>query len=398
MRLSTANSYDAAIANLQRRQLEMAESQNQLTTGKRVNRASDDPTAAARAERALALELRSVASQRAVDAARNAMSLGEGALADAGELLQQARETLVAAGNGSYTDAERQSLALSLREIRKQLFAVANRSDGAGSYLFGGQGASTPPFVDTPAGVQFRGDGGQTEVASGESLPVTLDGPAVWLQARTGNGVFETRPVQQNGSVWIDAGSVRDPSALTGDPYTVTFSVGGGVTTYTVLRDGNPTALTNVAYEDGRAIEIDGLSFTVTGAPADGDGFALEPSTATLNIFAVLDDTAAALETPLMNNGQIAQTVSSGVRDIDAALGRMHAQRALAGETLNRIDGVESRLADLELGARTDRSAAEDLDMVEAISRFQGQQSGYDAALKSYSIVQRLSLFQYIGA
>jgi flagellar hook-associated protein 3 FlgL len=398
MRLSTANSYDAAIANLQRRQTEMAESQNQLTTGKRVNRASDDPTAAARAERALALELRSVASQRAVDAARNAMSLGEGALADAGELLQQARETLVAAGNGSYTDAERQSLALSLREIRKQLFAVANRSDGAGSYLFGGQGSSSPPFVDTPAGVQFRGDGGQTEVASGESLPVTLDGPAAWLQARTGNGVFETQPLQQLGSAWIDAGSVRDPSALTGDPYTVSFSVGGGVTTYTVLRDGNPTALTNVAYEDGRAIEIDGLTFTVTGAPADGDGFAMEPATATLNVFAVLDDTAAALETPLMNNGQISQTVSSGVRDIDAALGRMQAQRALTGETLNRIDGVESRLADLELGARTERSAAEDLDMVEAISRFQSQQSGYDAALKSYSIVQRLSLFQYIGA
>jgi flagellar hook-associated protein 3 FlgL len=124
----------------------------------------------------------------------------------------------------------------------------------------------------------------------------------------------------------------------------------------------------------------------------------MEPSTATLNIFAVLDDTAAALETPLMNNGQISQTVSSGVRDIDAALGRMQAQRALTGETLNRIDGVESRLADLELGARTERSAAEDLDMVEAISRFQSQQSGYDAALKSYSIVQRLSLFQYIGA
>ena len=398
MRLSTANSYDAAIANLQRRQAEMAESQNQLTTGKRVNRASDDPTAAARAERALALELRSVASQRAVDAARNAMSLGEGALADAGELLQQAREALVAAGNGSYTDAERQSLALSLREIRKQLFAVANRSDGAGSYVFGGQGSSSPPFVDTPAGVQFRGDGGQTEVASGESLPVTLDGPAAWLQARTGNGVFETRPVQQAGTGWIDAGSVRDPSALTGDPYSVSFSVGGGVTTYTVLRDGNPTALTNVAYQDGRAIEIDGLSFTVTGAPADGDGFAITPSTATLNLFAMLDDTAAALETPLMNNGQIARAVSSGVRDIDAALGRMQAQRALTGETLNRIDGVESRLADLELGARTERSAAEDLDMVEAISRFQSQQSGYDAALKSYSIVQRLSLFQYIGA
>ncbi len=397
MRLSTANSYEAAIANLQRRQIEMSESQTQLTSGKRVNRASDDPTAAARAERALALELRSTASQRAVEASRNAMSLGEGALADAGELLQQARETLVAAGNATYSDAERRSLALNLREIRKQLFAIANRPDGAGGYLFAGQGSSNPPFVDTPAGVEFRGAGGQIDVASGESLPVTLDGPAVWLQARTGNGVFETRPVQQLGSAWVDTGRVSDPAALTGDPYTVSFTVSGGVTTYTVLRDGNPTALTDVPYAGGRAIEIDGLSFTVTGEPADGDSFAVEPATATLNVFTVLDRAASALEAPLLNNGQITQAVSTGVRDVDAALGRMQSQRALAGETLNRIDGVENRLAALKLGAQTERSAAEDLDMVEAISRFQSQQSGYDAALKSYSMVQRLSLFQYIG-
>jgi flagellar hook-associated protein 3 FlgL len=35
--------------------------------------------------------------------------------------------------------------------------------------------------------------------------------------------------------------------------------------------------------------------------------------------------------------------------------------------------------------------------MVQAISSFQAKQSGYDAALKSYSMVQRLSLFQYLS-
>lgn len=397
MRLSTAQSYESVIATLQRRQAEMAETQLQLTTGKRVHRASDDPTAAARAERALAMEARSTASQRAVEASRNAMQLGESALGDATELLQQAREKLVAAGNASYTDAERRSLALALRETREQLFAIANRSDGAGGYMFAGQGASAPPFVDTPTGVEFRGASGQIDVASGESLPITLDGPATWLQARTGNGVFATRPVTQAGSAWIDAGSVSDPAALTGDPYTIDFSVVGGVTTYTVLRDGNPTGLTGVPYTGGQTIEVDGLSFTISGAPADGDGFAIEPSTATLNVFAVLDEAATALETPLLNDGQITQVVTSSIRDIDAALGRMQQQRAHAGETLNRIDGVENRLAALKLGAQTERSNAEDLDMVEAISRFQNQQSGYDAALKSYAMVQKLSLLDHIG-
>ena len=48
MRISTANSFDSAIGNLQRRQQDLSESQMQLTTGKRINVASDDPVAAAR--------------------------------------------------------------------------------------------------------------------------------------------------------------------------------------------------------------------------------------------------------------------------------------------------------------------------------------------------------------
>ena len=35
--------------------------------------------------------------------------------------------------------------------------------------------------------------------------------------------------------------------------------------------------------------------------------------------------------------------------------------------------------------------------MVEAISSFDSKQTGYDAALKSYSMVQRMSLFQYLN-
>lgn len=399
MRISTANGFDAGIDTLQRRQRELAELQAQLTSGKRVNRASDDPTAAARAERALALEQRSVASQRGVEASRNAMQLGESALGDATELLQQAREKLVGAGNAAYGPSERASLAAALREIRGQLLGVANRSDGADGYVFGGQGSSAPPFVDRADGVVFVGTGGQAMVASGETLPVTLDGQAAWLSARTGNGVFETRAVTQNGSAWIDAGQVTDPAALTGEPYSVTFGVdAAGVTTYTVLRDGAATALTDVPYRSGTAIEIDGLGFKLTGQPADGDRFDVLPSEATLDVFGVLDTAATALETADLNGGQVAQAVAVSLRDMDAALGRLNAERALAGETLGRIDGVEERLASVKLGAQTERSAAEDLDLVEAISRFQQQQTGLDAALKSYAMVQRLSLFQYINA
>ena len=54
MRIATANAFDSGVDALSRRQSEVASLQEQLTTGKRVARASDDPAAAARAERAMA--------------------------------------------------------------------------------------------------------------------------------------------------------------------------------------------------------------------------------------------------------------------------------------------------------------------------------------------------------
>ena len=103
------------------------------------------------------------------------------------------------------------------------------------------------------------------------------------------------------------------------------------------------------------------------------------------------------LQSPGRSTAQVAQTVSSGLRDVDAVFGNLQLQRAMAGESLNRIDTLEGRLAESKLGAQTERSVAEDLDMVQALSDFQAKQTGYDAALKTYSLVQRMSLFQYLG-
>ena len=84
------------------------------------------------------------------------MQQTESALGDAGELMQQARELIVSAGNGSYSDAERAQIGQRIRGLRDQLFALANRADGAGGYLFGGQGrhcrrSSTHPAASPSA-------------------------------------------------------------------------------------------------------------------------------------------------------------------------------------------------------------------------------------------------------
>lgn len=398
MRISTAHAYDLSIANLGKRQGDLSDVQEQLSTTKRINRASDDPAGAARAERALAAEMRVDANQRAVDASQNAMALTESALGDAGDLLQQARDALVKAGNASYSDAERQSLADELAGVRKQLLAVSNRTDGAGTYLFGGQGTNQPPFLDASGGVQYRGASGDVQSVSGESLPLTIDGEVAWMSARSGNGTFETSATAANsGTAWIDSGRVTNPQLVTGSTYTVQFDVTGGVTTYSILKDGNPTTVAGAAFKPGQSIEIDGQAANVTGNPANGDSFTIAPSRTDQSVFGVLDKAIADLRTPQRSAAQIAQSNSSNIAALDASMNQLGAARSKVGETLNRIEAVTGRLDDSRLAAQTERANAEGLDMVKAISEFQNMQTGYDAALKSYAMVQKMSLFNYVN-
>jgi flagellar hook-associated protein 3 FlgL len=402
MRLATATYFNNTIATLQARQEKLQTTQQQLSSGKRISQASDDPTGAARAERALAAIGRADANQRALEASRNSMTLAESALGDANELLQQARETVMAAGNASYSDAERKGLADKLQGLRDQLLAIANRPDGSGGYIFSGQGSSNPPFLDQAGGVAFVGIPGTIQTGSIDNFQLTVDGRLGFEQARSGNGSFVTS-ADPNGLTgqpdkgWIDSGRVTDPSALTGQHYQIDIVGSPPAQTYQVTNTDTGAGVASGPFASGKSIGFDGMAVAITGAPADGDRFSIAPASNDLKLFDVLDGAINELKTPLRTSIQITQTNNARLRDIDAVMGNLQTLRSQVGEKLNNLDGTEGRLAALKQYNTQEKSAAEDLDMVQAISDFQNQQTGYDAALKSYAMVQRLSLFQYIS-
>lgn len=397
MRIATAYRYDESVDSLQRRQRDLSEVQASMTNGKRINKPSDDPTGAARAERAFLAQQRITANQRLVDASRSALTLGEATVGHAADLLQDARETIVVAGNGSYGAGERAAQVDHLKNLRSQLMVLANQDDGGGGYVFGGQSGHTLPFVDTPQGVKSLATPGQQQLSASEAMPTTLDGGAVWLQASTGNGVFVVDPAAGNaGQGWVTPGAVTDPSVPKGTDYDIVFSVSAGVTTYEIFRDGNPSGVAGEPYLPSRDIAIDGMTLSVGGQPADGDRFELRPSTSDLNPFAALDRAIAVLSDTNAKPGQVAQAVNSGMRDMDALLTHFQAARSYVGATLNRLDSVDSRNQDRVLWAKSVQADAEDVDMVQAVSEFQNKQTGYQAALQSYALVQRMSLFDYI--
>jgi flagellar hook-associated protein 3 FlgL len=409
-RVASALSQQTGLDALMHRQQALTQSQARLVSGKRIDRASDDPAGAARAERALADQTRSEGLLRTVGASRNAMSLAESSIGNAVDLLQTARETVIEAGNGVRNAADLSLLADRLKQVRGQLLSVANTDNGAGHFVFGGQGSDRLPFVDTGTGVAYQGHAGTADGSLSEELPLAVDGGALWLKARTGNGVFETsRQVGATSMAWIDAGQVSDPSALTladGQRAEVSFDTATRYSVHLVASDGSRTPMPDAAsnthdYVSGTPIAgLPGMSVSVSGKAAVGDTFTIAPSSAKLSVFDALDrviDVLGASVTTAPSADDQAQALNHGLRDLDQVLGNLQKVRSQAGETLNRIDGLDERTQGRVLSDKSTRSEAEDLDMAQGISEFTTQQTSYQAALQSYSMVRKLSLFDYIS-
>ena len=192
MRIGTAYAQQLAIDGIGERQNQVIESQRQLSSGRRVNTPSDDPVAAAESERLRSREARIEAEKRAVAHARHRLSSADAALGDATELLQSARETLLSAGNATAGAGERAMYAESLRQVREQLLSVANRSDGTGGFIFGGQGTTVAP-IGAP-GTAFAPAAGTQVVGQQMANPVSLDGRENFVAIRTPGGtesIFE---------------------------------------------------------------------------------------------------------------------------------------------------------------------------------------------------------------
>lgn len=396
MRIGTANVYDNALEQLYKRQGDMLTQQEQLSTGLRVNRASDDPIAAAQAERAMVRLSRIETDQRALETQRSALSTAEAGLGEAIGRIQDLRELVIAAGNASYSEADRTTLATQISSLRDQIFAIANRTDSNGVPLFGGLGSTGSPFADIPAGVQFQGAAGQ-RAATTTALPGAMNGHAIWMDVPSGNRSFEvTLGAANTGGVWTDPGTVVSPTLLTGNNYRIDFTVTAGVTTYDVVNTTTSAAVLSAQpYTSGAPIQFDGLSVLPQGAPADGDTVDIAPSNA-LNLFNLLDDTVNSIRNASSDN-KLSHAIALSLAQIDTGMERLQAARGQAGDWLNRADSITSAQSARTLALESDRSRAVDADMAKAISNFTVAQTGYQAALQSYAQIQRLSLFNYIN-
>src|SRR5262245_31183247 len=163
------------LANLNRTNVSMLMVQNQLATGKAINRISDDAI-----KGAAILELndridRSAQINRNIDHARASLNVIDKALEEIGDTGLQAR-SIASEQVGVPSDATtRSGQAVVVQSLINGLFNSANRTGVAG-YIFGAETPGRQPYVELHGGYRYAGEGNglTTQLGLAANVPITL--------------------------------------------------------------------------------------------------------------------------------------------------------------------------------------------------------------------------------
>jgi flagellar hook-associated protein 3 FlgL len=289
MRVTHSMIFDHTLRNIQANYAAMQRTNDQISTGRRYNRASENPTAVARIMHLRSEEARVEQYRRNADDAIGWLNATDNALQTAGGALQRARELAVAAGNDAIAAEERDMVAGEIDQLLMQVTDVANTTHN-GEYIFGGRQIASEPYVaGTPPVYQGDLNPIEREINDGVRVQINTLGPDAF------QGVMQ--------------------------------------------------ALTDLA-ADLRA-----------------------------------DDGPA---------------IRSRIADIDAAHDRMLAANAAVGARTNRIETQSDRLAATQVSLAGLRSKDDEVDMVEAIVRFQSEELVYNASLQAGARLMQQSLLDFL--
>ena len=398
-RITTAYLFQKTAIDIAQKQFDIAQIQNQLGTGKRLNKPSDGP-----AETARIIDLNQAIDridqfQRNSIFANQRLGLEDATLSSVNNSLQRVRDLALQANSGSQTGETRAIIKAEVEQRLQELLDYANARDGNGNYLFSGSKSSTEPFTQTSSGVAYNGDQNQLslKISSNRTIVASESGYDIFINIKNGNGQFVTSSNSTNtGDAVITVGSVIDNSSFQVNDFSITFT---SPTTFDVVN--NTTATTILAgqtYVSGQAINFNGLEVSVSGNPQTGDEFLVNASRRQ-DVFATLQSFINALDINPANpadQAQLTQALDRTISDVDQALQNVLNTRTFIGTRQNSIDtaNIENEGAKIEL--QTTRSQIEDLDYAQAITQLQLQQTTLQAIQGAFAQVRGQSLFNFL--
>jgi len=182
MRVTTDMIFDRAIFNLSRNIERFMRVESVLSTGRRINKPSDDPIGTHHD-----LNYRSRLSAIEQHLSNISQGIGWMATYDNGlgelkDLYSAANEIAIMMANDTFDEVARQGAANEVREILEQVFQLIN-ADVDGRYIYSGHRTRTQPFEVSTNGVVYRGDSGLVDIELDTSSRITsnLIGETIFL-------------------------------------------------------------------------------------------------------------------------------------------------------------------------------------------------------------------------
>lgn len=282
----------------------LARTQEELASGKRLLRASDDPSAATRvtAGRSRLAQLETL--QRNTTRSIEDLSMIENALSEATSLIGEARQVALQASNPPITAEDREAAAAQIDNVLTRLVAIGNLHDGE-RYLFAGEKSLTQPFTLGGSGATYAGDAGTPSgrIQVSEEVELLVPGldafgvlpaqvgqdadldPDIWeftkladlnrgngvalsqIQITDGDGVTETVSLVGAETVAdvlarINTSGIAVTASINGDGNGISLTGSGALSTFTIAEVGDGISATEL----GLLGEWDG---TASGADLD---------------------------------------------------------------------------------------------------------------------------------
>jgi len=182
MRVTQGMLTNNMLRNLSNSNSQMSKYMEQLSTGKKITRPSDDPVVAMKGMGYRTELVKVEQYQRNTTEIHNWMDNSDAALDKATSAIQRIRELAVQASNGTYTDEELADMSEEVKQLREELVGIANTNVN-GKYIFNGTDTDTAPVIQNDDGTvtyTFNQDAVNIEVSAGTTLQANVNGQDVF--------------------------------------------------------------------------------------------------------------------------------------------------------------------------------------------------------------------------
>ncbi|MBQ3645046.1 MAG: flagellar hook-associated protein FlgL, partial [Synergistaceae bacterium] len=169
-RLTTATMYKGLMNSLQQSQRNIQDLQNQIASGNKYTKLSDNPAAISKS---LNVQSALTANNKYQSNTENAVTMlrhADSALNNVLDAAQTIKNLIIEAGDGALNSSQLKDITAQI-EANKKIMLDNLNTKIAGKYIFGGTDTSTPPFAVQPDGsIVYQGNDERMKYAVSESV------------------------------------------------------------------------------------------------------------------------------------------------------------------------------------------------------------------------------------